>query len=195
MQSRSLAVAALAVFFILAMTLTRSNTRPVATSTVPDTAIPEIGPQESSGFMLKDFHRSETKDGRTLWEVNSSRGNYYPETNSARVEDAVVRFYRDDGKVVELRTGEALLELEGSSLKTARAGKGVKIVYDDNELVLETDRATYDRQANKVNAPGFVKIINEMGEVSGVGFDADLQTRILTLSSQVKSFIKPREKS
>src|SRR5262245_4487693 len=80
----------LAAFFISSITLIRRNNGPRAPVVAREaTPIPTVPPQENGGegFSLNEFHRSETRDGRIIWEVHGKSGQYLPAENIAKVKD------------------------------------------------------------------------------------------------------------
>jgi LPS export ABC transporter protein LptC len=199
-QSRILAFGFLAIFFALALVLSSRSKNGMQGGGAPPPDLPQepasaAPEQQSSGsVLLKEFHRSETKDGKTVWEVTSARGQFYPQTNSVRVEEAVVHLYRKDGAVIEVHAAVALLEMEGAVLKKVNASGGVKLIYN-NELTMDTDSAVFDQQTNMFFAPGLVKINSDMLETTGTGMTADLNTRSARLERDVHSIVKAREET
>lgn len=145
----------------------------------------------NSLFALKQFHRSEMKDGRKVWEVTATQGEYFPAESAARVKDAHVLLYRKGGEVVQIDTKEALLHLQAGTLSRAETSGGVKIVYND-KLTITTEVANFDREKNIVFAPGLVEIRGEMMDISGNVLNADVEKKEMTLSENVVSVIHGR---
>jgi LPS export ABC transporter protein LptC len=201
-QSLALAVSIIALFFVCGVYfMPQSTTRvpsvedshPASLATpLPGSTVP-ASPSPESKFILKDFERSEIRDGRKEWEAKGSQGQYFPENNSAKILNAKVWVYKKDGQVITLTAGEALLHLQGVGLSAADASKGVVIVYNNQEK-LETDSLTYDKNKNLVSAPGFVKITGDSIDISGDELSGNLETKEFVLKRNVSSVLKPKEK-
>ena len=147
----------------------------------------ELGP----AVTLNRFHRSESKDGRKLWEITAVSGQYLPEQHSALVQEATLLFFQKDGKVIQLEADQAKLKVEDANLNQAEIEGSVRITYND-EISLATDQALYDRVNNLVTAPGLVTIDSDMIEITGKEMRADLDKQEFVLQRSVNSVIKPR---
>lgn len=156
--------------------------------TVAATGTPE------SKFVLKEFHRFEVRDGRKIWEAKGSQGQYFPEQNAARINDAKVWVYKKDGKDVSLTAGQALLKLQGPALIGAEASDGVVVQYA-GEQTLETDRLLYDKDSAKITAPGIVQIRGALLDIEGESLEGDLNSNVFTLKRNVSTVLKPRVNS
>lgn len=186
-QSILLAVGVTAIFF---GAMLFSNSGRQAVLSPPDTSAtpaPENG--EASTFTLQDFHRAETRNGKTLWEVKATSGQYYPETGSARLQDAELKLYRDDGSLAELRAGTAVVYFAGAALTRASTSDGVRITYDGG-MTMTTDSADFDKENNLVKAAGSVQIASDSVNISGEGMTANVLTRELKLSRKVRTVIQ-----
>ncbi|MDC0358064.1 LPS export ABC transporter periplasmic protein LptC [Oligoflexia bacterium] len=214
-QSRVLAVSILALFFIVAAVFiygtkprpsdnfstatapqTPTSTKdpePPATKTLANMVKPKDGDQENSDstFALKDFHRSEIKDGKIVWEVTGSNARFFPETNTVHIDNGEFFFFSEKKEPVRLSAGQAVLHLQGSSLNKAEATGGVKLNYDDR-VIINTDEATYFLADNYISADGAVTINHKLIDTKGRGLHANLITREMKLLRKVKSVIKPR---
>lgn len=180
---------------LTALLLSSGGQSPVIESQPIDQPAPGAASEEpaSGAVMLKDFHRSESKDGQLVWEVRSARGQYFPLSNSAKVEDALVQLYRKDGSAVKVAAGEAVLEMDGAELSRVQASRGVKLVYN-SEFIVDTEAAVFDRATNRITAPGEVRITSSMIDTTGIGLTADLEKRTASLDKEVQSVIKARER-
>lgn len=198
LQSRVLAVGILTFFFIISIAVTKSGSsgkrRPSPAPTA--TAVPNGNetPSGSSNFVLNEFQRSETKDGNKLWEVKARRGQYYPETNTAILEEATVYLHQKDGASIEVRTGAAKLFLSGPSLARIEASEKVVVSYPEKRLSLETDTAVYDKEKDSLFAPGHVVIRGELADIDGDILTAKLAERDFLLEKNVVTVIKPGER-
>ena len=205
-QSLALAVSIIVLFFIIGILLMPDNTTPPQDSQSIEPATPTaaaveatisaaaaITPGTESKFVLKEYQRSEVRDGRKLWEAKGTQAQYFPETNSAKILNAKIWMYKKDGQVITIDAGEAVLHLQGAGLSGADASKGVTIVYN-NQQSLETDKLTYDKAKSSVFAPGFVKIKGELLDISGEILEGDLEKNEFKLKKNVSSTLKPKVK-
>jgi len=182
----------LAVFFIGGGLLVRTNA-PVQPSEKPipvDT--PDISSGEASAFVMNDFHRSETKDGHTMWEIHGSRGQYMPSQNLAKIDNADLVLSRKADEHVHLTAKRAILHLTGTQLTKAELFDDIVVVYNE-KTTLKTDQATYDKTNNSISAPGVVNIESETMTITGTELVADLETHEFRLLSKVKTELKPRK--
>ena len=178
----------LLLFFLLA-SLFISRTPKTFKSTLP--AVQAVKTEGGAvSFELGQFHRSETKEGKKLWEISAARGQYFPETNTARIFDATLFLFKDQ-KTIELKAGEALVHLSGATLTKAEIFHGVTLTYDKGRL--ETDQAVYDREHETVTAPGYVKIFNPSSESTGYSLQGDLQTNQFFLEHDVHTIFHNRK--
>jgi len=189
-QSQIIAGAVLVLFFVVATLLARTNSEQntqisLALPNATPTPTPEpVAPSEGSRFMLKDFHRSETRDGKTVWEVRATQGQFFPEEQQAKLREATIWVYRKNGDILQLRAKEALLKVQGAALLSAHASGGVVAIMNAT-TTLETESAVYDKDSNKIFAPGAVKIVNERAEQNGIGLEGNLETRAFKISKDV----------
>jgi len=152
-------------------------------------ATPVTGTPEAGKFILGEFHRSETKNGRTVWEVKAKSGQYYPESSTAKLNGATLWFYKKEGELVRLESGSATLYLDGNSLVKADTTDGVTLNYND-KLTLTTDYASFDKEKNIVHAPGQVLIKTELLDISGESMQANVETQEVTIERKVKTVIR-----
>lgn len=193
-QSRVLAVGVLALFFGVSVVVTTQSKKDKNVEVNTD-LFPKNEPTPDSKFVLKEFSRSETRDGKKLWEVKAKSGQYYPESNTAKLEEATLWMFRDEGGPVELKAGHAKLYLKGVSLASAQVEGNVVINYPDKKVTLETDAAEFNQEKNSVSALGKVTIHGELLDIVGEGLSADLNTREFHLERDVKTVVKPKRKS
>lgn len=201
-QSIVIAAGSILLFFGIAIMLVQGRgsipVRPVSNS--QSQAAPIITNSESSNpgsttlptseVILNRFHRSEVKDGKKLWEVQAQQGRYLPESASIELTSAHLSVYQKSGETVTLQAQKATLYLSGQELVRAETSGGVK-VDRDGKVTLETERATYMRNDNIVQAPGFVQIKSDTLNVSGTGLEVNLDTEEIKLNSEVSSVVQP----
>ena len=153
----------------------------VSTSPAPD----------GSTLTMGEFHRSEVKDGRTVWEVNGIKGSYSPSTNTAAIEKAVVLLYGKSRDIIEMRSVNAKMSLTGTSIQSVRGYDGVIVKYGDS-LTVETQEATFDQTSNMVEVPTHVKISTDSMEITGDKMTLNATTKDVTVVGGVKTVIQPR---
>ena len=207
-QSRVMAASAIFIFFALGIIFLKANQTTHAPPKLSDPAntgqdssyspssdsspSPQAG--ASSAFTLNDFERSETKDGKKVWEVKAKHGHYMPQQNQAIVEDAVLWMYRSENQTIRLETKHANLILNGQKLVMAEAYGGVKVIQND-EVTLETERATYDQTKGSLSAPGHVTITSALYTVIGDGLEGNTDSRDFRLLKNVQTSIYPQKKN
>lgn len=215
-QSKLLALLVLVVFFVVSWILSNSDqsssNKSAKTSSLKTEELreheqsqateqfngqadsaPENLEDKDPKFVLHKFHRSESKQGKKLWEVKARSGEYIPEKNAANVNDAVLWFYRDSGEVITLKATKAILEMTGSTLDHADLSEGVQLVYD-NRVTLETQSAIFDKETETVTSSERVHITSDLIKINGTELQADLKTEEFTLLKDVDSVITPRKK-
>jgi len=129
------------------------------------------------------------KDGKKIWEVTATRGQYFPETNTAQLDQPSLLFYRSSGEVVELRAAQALLTLSGTTLNRAEISGDVRVVYGA-KTTMTTELAIYDRASDTVTAPGEVKISSAQLDIVGRELTAQIESQVFTLAKNVSSTVK-----
>lgn len=144
----------------------------------------------NASVTLNSFHRSETRDGKKVWEVTAARGRYIPQENAATLEEAHLFFYKEDGSQVELEAKNARLILQGTALLSAEAFNGLTLLYD-NKVRVVAERGTYDHLANTVFVPDEVTIIQERAEIKGRSMRANLESREFVIEEDVSTAIAP----
>ena len=83
-----------------------------------------------------------------------------------------------------------MLHLSGAGLAKAELVGKVHVVEND-ELVIDTEQAVYDKTSNSVTAPGAVKLTSPSFDISGIGLEAQVDTQYVRLLSNVESVIRP----
>ncbi|MCI5064294.1 LPS export ABC transporter periplasmic protein LptC [bacterium] len=144
------------------------------------------------GFALENFQRSESKDGKLLWEVFGTNARYYPDEKRVDVEQCVFTMRDKKDKVVTLRAGKAKLFLDGPELDSAQFSAEVILDYGEDLRIL-TPRATYAKSAGYVTSPAHVKIIGSWYIVEGDGLKAHLEEQRYEILKNVSSIIEPKK--
>ena len=191
-QSLALAGGTLVLFFVLSVFLSpKSDLASKSSASQIPLPTPAADTTATSRFVLGTFERNETRDGKKLWEIKAQRGEYFPESNSASVEEATLTLYREN-KPVELKAARATITLTGTSLHRADLAGGVKMVYLDQNVTVETSDAMIDMTENRVSAPGSVSVNGPDFEMHGNKFEGDLKTHNFRLTERVTTILRPR---
>jgi LPS export ABC transporter protein LptC len=165
-----------------------SSSAAASSSLAAPLEIPSAG---KSMVVLNEFHRSETKDGRKLWEVTARQGHYFAETQSADLYDAKLLVYRKNGDTVYLDAKRAALTFSGFGLEKASLSEGMHLSLG-TQVSLETAAAVYDKKQDTVVAPGSVKISNDVVEIKGEELHVNLDSQELSLARNVETVITPK---
>lgn len=170
------------------------HTEATPASLLPEQTQPNVSTTpQAAGFILNEFHRSLVRDGRTVWEVYGTRGNYSPGEKTAEIENPHLTISRKDDEHITITSGRAVLFLEGNQLTKADLFDDVVLNYND-KTTIRTSKATYDQTANSVHVPVHVEIDNDTLTITGNELDGNLETHEFFLTNGVTSLIKPRQR-
>lgn len=205
-KSMVLGLGLLGLFFVSSFTLIwlNNSTRIPTSSTTLDkdtiegtplavateSAAPNAG---AIGFVLNDFHRSATKDGKILWEVFGKKGRYDPANNQAKVEEPDVTVNQENGDTIKVTARSAELTLTGSDLLKADLLTDVIAVYK-GETTMKTSRATYVKETNSVDIPVPVEVDGPLFSIRGKNLKANIEKQEFIMTNGVQSTFKPRKK-
>ena len=192
-QSRLLAAGILASFLLLSawfLVTKRPDTKKSgATPSVSVSLNSDGGPK----VVLGNFERSETKNGKLVWEVKADRGEYITNDNTANLTQVFLTLYKNSGEKVTIASKEAKLYLDGSALKKADLNGDIVVTLDD-ETTIRTEIATYNKEEDKVTAPGAVNIEGKRYKVKGTGLVAHVRSKEFSLNGRVETRIDPPTK-
>ena len=146
-----------------------------------------------STFSLTEFHRSEVKDGKKVWEIKDKFGSHNAVTGSTTILNPKIWFYKEDGKVIKIKSNRAKVKMNSNEIKSAKLLENV-IISLDNDMTLKTEEADYDYETEKVFCPSDVHIKTDLIETMGVGLEAWLKTKEVKLLTKVRSVITPAKK-
>lgn len=205
-QSLVIAIGTILLFFVVSIFGFKSRPTPrntpqrasaVTSPTVApvnsSTPITPEATQETSRFTLKEFHRSEVRDGKKLWEIYGTEGSVVAAANAAKIRDAKLSLYRPDGSQIDIKADEATVVLENATIASADLIGHVEI-QKSKEYTLSTERLIYTKKAEQVSAPGRVNIQGPLIHVAGDALDGDLATNTFKLKKNVSSKILPGAK-
>lgn len=185
-----LSLGVLALFFVLGIVALREKGQDEADNTAP---LKDVKKGTQSTFILENFHRSETKGDKKIWEVHAARGEYMPTSQTAEITEAKLHFYRDEETTIELVAPTATLYLNGNELLKAEARGGVSVLYGDTVKV-ETPTAAYESKDEKITSDGPATFTHKSFTLKGKGMHIDIAKRVIKLTSSVESVFYPQQK-
>ena len=139
-------------------------------------------------FVMKNFKRSETKDGKVAWEIEADRGLMIPGDTKAKIENARIKFFRENGQTLNLTAPYADLVLSTSSVEKASLHGGVTFSYE-NGYTINTQNAEFLQSTNIITSDTETTIRNDDFEIIGKKLHFDGNTKILNLTDGVKTTI------
>lgn len=211
-QSRILAAGVVTIFLVIAISLVPSGTGtitppraiPSPTGTpryAPIAAVslqPSDTPQTStsttpaSAFSLGSFHRSENKDGKVLWEISATAGDYSPGAGTAQLTGPVMHLYRPTGEKIAVTAERATLYLTEASLSSADLEGSVVITYNDTSKITSA-QAIYSKETNEIRMPQDVLVTTELLTIQGASLVAYLDTKKVEIFDPVHTVIAARK--
>jgi len=139
----------------------------------------EVLPQVAQ--RIQNFRRVKVKGGRTVWEITAKDARYFERDNQVVVLEPQMTFYLKPGeRQAHVRGAEGRLTLEGGEVRALTLRGGVVVQLDD--LQVETDEATYDRERDLITSPAGVTIRGRAIDVQGKGLEVHVgpqQVRLL----------------
>lgn len=191
-QGQLLAATVLGGFFLIGAILTGAKSQ--------FGSIPKIELQKDAEgntqarVVIGEFRKSESKDGKKIWEVQASTARYYPDKNIAELENGSVWLYREDD-VVEVTSKLATVHLTGSTLLDVKAEGAVVVHSKKRGVFFRTEEATYNKEKESLECPGHVDITAPQGDISGEGLTGDTAAKDFTLKRNVTTVLKAQDKN
>jgi len=172
---------------------TLPSDEPPLKKTTHEAEIGDMSEQPAEGFALENFHRSETRDGKVLWEVTGQNARYFPEENRIDI-DACLFFTNDEkGQKIVLKANEATLILKGPELQSVFFPKDVRVTYG-REMRIVTSEASYDHKKALVSTSAHVQVIGNWFIVEGDGLHARLDIEQYKILRNVTSILEPKKR-
>jgi LPS export ABC transporter protein LptC len=137
---------------------------------------------------IQNFRRVKVKDGRTVWEITADDAQYFEDENQIIVHEPRLTFFLKDDRPCRVTGSEGKLSLDGRDIESVTLGGGVCVELD--ELVLETDEATYDRERDLITSPGAVTVRSRSLEVRGKGMEISVGPQQLRLLGEVHTTVR-----
>ena len=133
---------------------------------------------------LQDFHRVKLENGRMVWELRAREAQLFEDDHTAVVRAPEMIFYVDGVERARLRGDEGHVMLDGVDLRSVELVGAVRV--EGEGYVLDTDRATYERDRDVILAPGRIHIASDNLTVEGRDMEITVSTRRLTLHRDVQ---------
>lgn len=138
--------------------------------------------------VLNNFKRSESKDGKKLWEITAEKGVFSPNTQEAQVENPKLQFFKKSDVTVTLTSRKAIINFDNQTLANAELLDEVLLVQDNPSFIMTGNRALYDQK--QVLIPGPVTIRSDSLFIEGENLVGDVEAEVFTLKNNVKSVIR-----
>jgi LPS export ABC transporter protein LptC len=137
---------------------------------------------------IQNFRRVKVENGRTVWEITAKDAQYFEQENEVVViEPEMTFFLKEAGRSAHLAGAEGRITLEGREVKALTLRGRVAVLLDD--LRLETDEATYDRDRDLITAPGVVTVRGRTLDVRGRRMEVDVGPQHVRLLEDVHTTV------
>ncbi len=145
-----------------------------------------------AALQIKDFHRSQVENGRTVWEVFGEEARYLKADKEVVVKKPRFIFYqKKDGDTVEVSGNEGRLWLDNEQGEIEKMQLQGKVQVSYQRFVLNSEEVVYLKSKNEITLPGKVVVKGDGMELEGVGMQIALDDEKLRLLAQVKTKIEP----
>jgi LPS export ABC transporter protein LptC len=144
---------------------------------------------EQSTFTLENFHRSETKNSRMLWEIYADKGVYMQSLNASKITNAKINYFRDDGSQIKMLGKDSIVYSEGTTISRAEVFNGVQVFYDE-DYTLITEKAVYSVKNSTINSETPVEIRGKNMYATARFLQVDTNSKIINLRDSVKTIFK-----
>ena len=195
-EKSSLSVFLLFSSYILISVLVNSSDRNslLSASTVKESDAYYAGVGEeteaSSKVRLQNFHRTEIKDGRSVWEVTADDAKYFGRREVTHLENSILTLYQEDGREVVIHSDSAKLSLKEQSLNRAQLAGNIRIEID-KDISIITPSALYKVDSNEVTSAEQVGVSGTGFHIEGKDLRAKLDSEQIYLYSDVRSVFQP----
>jgi LPS export ABC transporter protein LptC len=143
---------------------------------------------------IQNFRRVKVEKGRTVWEITAEDAQYLAQSDEVVVREPRMRLYlKDGGRECQVTGSEGRLVLDGRELRGLTLRGSVHVLMDD--LQLETDEATYDRERDLITSPARVVIRGRALEVHGLGMEISVGPQQVRLLDDVHTTVRSDAKT
>jgi len=133
---------------------------------------------------LHEFRRVKLEHGHTVWQLSAREAQYFEEGQRAVVREPEMVFYAEGEENGRLAGYKGSLRFDGTDQRSVEMSGGVRV--EGSGYVLETDKATYERDRDTIMAPGAVRISGHNLAVSGSDMEISMSDRRMTLHRDVR---------
>jgi LPS export ABC transporter protein LptC len=140
---------------------------------------------------IQNFHRVKVKNGRMVWEIKADDAQYYDKDNAVVVRSPVVSVYTNTGALQAwLTSKDGTLALEGEDKEVTSVTLTGSVVVWLNDMEMQTDAATYERERDLITAPGPVTITGRDLDVHARGMEVDVTPQRIRLLDAVHTVLR-----
>lgn len=148
----------------------------------------------SSTISLVDFHRSESKNGRLVWEVKARRGEYYPESGRANLKEPIIILFDESNSTITLNAPFGVVLLANETLSEVMLTGGAKLVHQSG-VTLESAELLYRAISKDVTTDKNVKITQPGFILTAQSLVFNIETQVMKLSTLVNTTITSADKT
>lgn len=138
---------------------------------------------------IQNFRRVKVKDGKTVWQIVAKDAQLFERTHQVIVHEPHMTLYLDGGaREVHISGTEGRIQLDGQELESLTLRGDVAVQLDD--LRLETDEATYNRERDLLTSPNVVTVHGRTLDVFGRGMEVDVGPQHIRLLDDVHTVVR-----
>lgn len=138
---------------------------------------------------IQNFRRAKVENGRTVWEITAKDAQYFEQDSQIVVVEPTLRVFLEDGQREAVVQGaEGRITVNGRELASATLRGGVKVRIDDLEL--ETEEATYERERDVIISSATVTVRGRTIELRGRGMEVAVGPRQVRLLHDVHTTLR-----
>ena len=140
---------------------------------------------------IQTFHRVKVKNGRMVWEIKADDAQYYDKENAVVVRGPVLSVYTSAGALQAwLTSKDGKLALEGEDKEVTSVTLTGSVVVWLNDIEMQTDAATYEKERDLITAPGPVAIKGRDLDVHAQGMEVDVTPQRIRLLDAVRTVLR-----
>lgn len=142
-----------------------------------------------SALEVKDFHRTQVKDGRKLWEVSGEEVRYLKTEKEVVIKRPKLVFYRQNGESLEVTGNQGRIFFSGEEMERVHLEGAMEVNYSG--FILKAHELLYVKGKDMIVLPGRVTLTGKGMELEGVGMEISLHEEKLRLQRQVRTKLEP----
>lgn len=194
-QSIQLTILILVVFFTLSIISIKLNEEksesPQSINNITSN-LDGLSISKDAQIVLHNFQRSSMKNGKKEWEVIAENGKIDPISKKASLKNTELSLFSKD-KLITLKSDKAKINFIDNELSDAKLRDNIKLNIN-NELLLQTETAFYNKKDGVVTTKSPVKIDTEFVTITGDSMKVNIEDQIVTIKKNVVSIITGKEK-